>query len=265
CFGGIQILRMHWRSLMPGSRNRLSAAQKWAYLTGALQWYGDLLGLAFFAFLLAGAVNLVTGGDQLFRKLTAFLVATVPVLVALGLVRAVALLRRGTGASWRDAIGAFFVWQSTSLVVARASVQALFARKAAFLRTPKTSEQAAWWEAFRANWAETLLAFCGALAFVAGLTRLDTFSGPLLAGLLVFPTLGLAAAPFNSLAAQRAALPQELRARRRSEWLRDRTVRRGAAAGGTVAVLAGLAAVVALLVAPSPHFVSPPQLIGPPQ
>lgn len=102
---------------------RLSLGQRWAYLAGAIQWYGDLLGLVFFLFLLVGAVNLATEGDQLFRKLTAFLVATVPVLVALGLVRAVALLRRGTGASWRDALGAFFVWQSTSLVVARASVQ----------------------------------------------------------------------------------------------------------------------------------------------
>src|SRR5205814_4448451 len=187
CFGGIQILRMHWRSLMPGSRNRLSAAQKWAYLTGAIQWYGDLLGLAFFVFLLAGAVNISTGGDQLFRKLTAFLLATVPMLVALGLVRAVALLRRGTGASWRNAIGAFFVWQSTSLVVARASVQGLYARKAAFLRTPKTSESARWWEAFRANWAETLLAVLGVLGIAGGLARWDTYSGPLLAGLLVFP------------------------------------------------------------------------------
>ena len=82
------------------------------------------------------------GGGQLFRKLSAFLVATVPVLVVLGLVRAVALLRRGTGAAWRDAIGAFFIWQSTSLVVARASVQGLFAKRAEFLRTPKTGEHA---------------------------------------------------------------------------------------------------------------------------
>jgi len=174
CFGGIQILRMHWRWLLPGRRtsdNRLTLAQRWAYLAGGLQWYGDLLGLAFFVFLLAGAINIVSGGDQLFRKLTAFLVATVPVLVALGLVRAVALLRRGTGASRRDAMGAFFIWQSTSLVVARASVQGLFARRAAFLRTPKTSETAAWWEAFRANWAETLLAVLGALGIAGALTR----------------------------------------------------------------------------------------------
>jgi hypothetical protein len=267
CFGGIQVLRMHWRSLLPGGRdrtNRMSLAQRWAYLAGGVQWYGDVLGLVFFLFLLGGAGNLATGGEQLFRKLTAFLVATVPVLVALGLVRAIALLRRGTGATWRDAFGAFFIWQSTSLVVARASVQGLFARKAAFLRTPKTSEQAAWWEAFRANWAETTLAVLGTAGFVVSLLRWDTFSGPLLAGLLVFPTLGFAAAPFNSLAAQRAALPADLRERRRSEWLRDRTVVRGAAvAGGTVAVLAAAVAVLALLLAPSPQIVQPPQLLKP--
>src|SRR5438874_4623137 len=155
---------------MPGRQNRrnhLGSSQRWAYLAGAAQWYGDLLSLLFFIFLLAGAANLATGGGQLFRKLTLFLVSAVPVMVLLGLVRAVALLRRGTGASWRDAIGAFFIWQSTSVVVARASVLALFARKAAFLRTPKTSEQAAWWEAFRANWAETTLTVLG-VAGIAG-------------------------------------------------------------------------------------------------
>src|SRR5216683_5791681 len=108
CFGGIQLLRMHWRSMMPGRKtreNHLTTAQRWAYLSGAVQWYGDFLGLAFLVFLLAGAANEALGGGALFRKLTLFLVATVPVLVALGLVRAVALLRRGTGASWHDAIG----------------------------------------------------------------------------------------------------------------------------------------------------------------
>lgn len=267
CFGGIQILRMHWRSLLPGRAtpaNQLTLGQRWAYLSGALQWYGDLLGLVFFVFLLAGAVNLATGGDQLFRKLTAFLIATVPVLVALGLVRAVALLRRGTGASWRDAIGAFFIWQSTSLVVARASVQGLFARRAEFLRTPKTNEKAAWWDALRANWAETTLALLGAAGIAGALTRLDTYSGPLLAALLVFPTLGLAAAPLNSLAAQRAALPADLRERRRTEWQRDReALVTTAAVGASGVALVAVIAMLALLLTPSPDFVQPPQLLEP--
>jgi cellulose synthase/poly-beta-1,6-N-acetylglucosamine synthase-like glycosyltransferase len=269
CFGGIQILRMHWRSMLPGPRSRnnaLSLGQRWAYLTGAVQWYGDLLGLAFFGFMLVGAVNLALGGGQLFRKLTAFLVAIVPVLVALGLVRAVALVRRGTGATWRDAIGAFVIWQSTTLVVARASVQGLFARKAAFLRTPKTSEAAKWWDAIRANWAETTLALLGLAGIAVGLFRSGQFGGPLLAGLLLFPTLGFAAAPWNSLAAQRAALPEDLRQRRRTEWARSQRALRGAAvgAGAGVLVAAGVA-LVAVLLTPGAAPVQPPQLLGPAQ
>jgi glycosyltransferase involved in cell wall biosynthesis len=271
CFGGIQILRMHWRSLLPGrvsKQNRLTVGQRWSYLSGAIQWYGDLLGLVFLVFLLAGAANLATGGGALFTKLSVFLVATVPVLVALGLVRAVALLRRGTGASRRDAIGAFFIWQSTSLVVARASVLGLFARNAAFLRTPKTSERAKWWEALRANWAESSLALLGAAGIAGALTRATELAGPLLAGLLIFPTLGMAAAPFNSWAAQRAALPPDLLERRTTEWKRTRDRRvfvRGAAVGGLVTVLGVIVAAVALLLTPSPHPVQPPQLVGPAQ
>jgi len=265
CFGGIQLLRMHWRSLFSrSSAGRLSAAQRWAYLCGAIQWYGDLMGVVFFVLMLGGAVNLATGGGQLFRKMTVFLVAAISILVTLGLVRALSLMRRGTGASVRDALGAFFIWQSTGLTVARASVQGLFARKAAFLRTPKVAERASIWRAFAANWAETALGILGVAAIVASLTRLDTASGPLLAVLLVVPTIGLLAAPANSLAAQRAALPPELRARRQSEWRRDgRAVVGGATMfAGAGAVVAAIVALFALLVAPSPHF-TPPHLTEP--
>jgi cellulose synthase/poly-beta-1,6-N-acetylglucosamine synthase-like glycosyltransferase len=269
CFGGIQILRMHWRSMLPGrvtKENHLSTGQRWAYLSGALQWYGDVLGLVFLVFLLAGALNLATGGGELFRKLTAFLVATVPVLVLLGLVRAVALLRRGTGASWRDALGAFFIWQSTSLVVARASVLGLFAKKAAFLRTPKTSEQARWWEALRANWAESSLALLGMLGIAGALTRATELAGPLLAGLLLFPTLGMAAAPYNSWAAQRAALPPDLAQVRTMEWKRSQrrqTLARVGAVGGLVTVMGVVIAAVALFLTPGRQPVQTPDLVAP--
>ena len=268
CFGGIQIIRMHWRSLVPGRQSRenhLTSGQRWAYLAGGIQWYGDLLGLVFFVFLLAGAGNLASGGGELFRKLTPFLLATVPVLVGLGLVRAVALLRRGTGANWRDALGAFFIWQSTSLVVARASVLGLFARKAAFLRTPKTSERAKWWEALRANWAESTLAVFGLAGIGLALSKATTLAAPLLAALLLFPTLGYAAAPFNSWATQRASLPQWLRDRRRTESQRDRRAfAAGAATGGVVVVAAVVVGALVLLLTPSRH-VQTPNLVGPAQ
>jgi cellulose synthase/poly-beta-1,6-N-acetylglucosamine synthase-like glycosyltransferase len=262
CFGGMQLMRMHFRELL--FDRRLTLGQRWAYLSGGLQWYGDFLGLIFFVFLLVGAVNLGLGGDQLFRKLSAFLVATVPVLVALGLVRAVALLRRGTGASWRDAAGAFFIWQSTSIVVARASLMGLFAKRAEFLRTPKSGEQTSIAQALRANWAETLLAVLGAAGIAVSLTRLDTYSGPMLAALLVVPTLGMAAAPVNSIAAQRALLPPELAARRRSEWQRDRhAVLAGTTAGvASFAAIALVAFLATILTAPGPQ-IAPPSLKQP--
>jgi cellulose synthase/poly-beta-1,6-N-acetylglucosamine synthase-like glycosyltransferase len=104
CFGGIQILRRHWRLMLPGPRtprNRMSLGQRWAYFSGALQWYGDLLALIFL-FLLVGTANVAVGSGLLFRKLTGFLFAAIPLLVVLGFIRAVALLRRGHSARRRE-------------------------------------------------------------------------------------------------------------------------------------------------------------------
>jgi glycosyltransferase involved in cell wall biosynthesis len=252
CFGGIQVLRMHWRSLLPGrvsKYNRMSPTQRWAYLAGGIQWYGDLLGLLFFGFLLAGAADQVAGGGELFRKLTPCLLTTVPVLFALGLLRVVALLRRGTGASWREAAGAFLIWQSTSLVVARASVIGLFAHQAAFLRTPKAAEQARLRQALKANWAECALALLGMAGMAAALSEPSSPGGPVLAALLLFPTLGMAAAPANSWAARRASVPPPTRLPRAGSrppnnamrYRRDhRALVKGAAASGLVTVLGTL-------------------------
>ncbi len=266
CFGGIQILRQHWLSMLPGRRtaqNRLTLGQRWAYLSGAVQWYGDLVALVFYAFLLIGAVNIALGGGLLFRKLTAFLLAAIPLLVLLGIVRAVTLIRRGTGASWSDAVGAFMIWQSTSLVVARASVQALFAKKAEFLRTPKTNEDARLWDAIRGNRGEVALAALGLLGIAAALLHVDTFGGALTAGLLLLPTIAFASAPLNSLAAQRATLTPELAARRRSESRRGNYVRHSVSAAIALGVTSAAVAVVVGLLSPGGQQVRAPALVGP--
>jgi cellulose synthase/poly-beta-1,6-N-acetylglucosamine synthase-like glycosyltransferase len=266
CFGGIQILRRHWRLMLPGrsnARNRMSGGQRWAYLSGALQWYGDLVGLLFFGFLLVGAGNVAFGGGLLFRKLTGFLLAAIPMLVLLGFVRAVALLRRGTGASWRDAFGAFMIWQSTGLVVARASVQGLFAREAEFLRTPKTAEDAKWWDAIKGNLGETALAVLGLAAIVAALANPSGYGSVLTAALLVWPTFAYGSAPANSLSAQRAALPPQLRARRSTEYQRFRTARRVTYALAGLAAAAAAVAIGASLLSPGNAPVQSPRLIGP--
>ena len=52
--------------------------------------------------------------------------------------------------------------------------------------------------ALRANWAETVLALLGAAGIVGSLTKTSMLSGPLLAGLLFVPTLGMGAAPSSA-------------------------------------------------------------------
>ena len=103
-------------------------------------------------------------------------------------------------------------------------------------------------------------------AGIAGaLTKYNQLSGPLLAGLLLFPTLGMAAAPVNSWAARRATLPASLRERRRTEYRRDRrSFAAGVATGGAVAVVGVAIAAVALLFT-GHQAVQPPNLVGPAQ
>jgi hypothetical protein len=59
----------------------------------------------------------------------------------LGLVRAVALVRRGTGATWPDAIGRVLHLAVDLAGGGAGLVQGLFARRAEFLRTPKTASR----------------------------------------------------------------------------------------------------------------------------
>jgi hypothetical protein len=107
------------------------------------------------------------------------------------------------------------------------------------------------------------------MAGIAGaLTRATGLAGPLLAALLLFPTLGMAAAPVNSWAAQRAALPADLQQLRTMEWRRSQRrqafVRR-AAVGGLVTVSGVIIGALALFLLPGHHPVQAPNLVAPAQ
>ncbi|HEX2896063.1 MAG TPA: glycosyltransferase [Marmoricola sp.] len=263
CFGSVQILRQHWRSLLPGTRgrdNRLTTGQRGAYVSAALQWYADLLSLVFYFFLLGGAVDVALGGGLLFRLLTPFLLAAIPLLVLVVFVRSVALIRRGTTASWADALGTFFIWQATSLVVAQASVQALFARRPELPGSAVGIEDARPIAAVRSNGLESALAVLGVAGILAALVHAQSLGGVLLAVLLIFPTAAYASAPVNSLAARRTALPPELAARRQVELRRQYFVRRRLAGMAGLGVAAATAAVVVGLFAPGNHEVTGPHL-----
>ncbi|HWJ66965.1 MAG TPA: glycosyltransferase [Nocardioides sp.] len=254
CFGGIQILRLHLRALLPGRRtadNRLTPAQRWAYLVGGLQWFGDLASVLFTGFLVLGALDLLDGSGLVVRRMSGLLLTCVLVLVVLGALRSLALVRRTSGAGWRECLGAFGIWLALGWTVALGSFRGLFAREGVFLRTPKVRGELGWRDALRGNRAELVLGVVCAVLAVAVLVRGAGAAGVVVAVLLVLHAAGYLAAPLNSLAAIRSDLPEELRRRRREALLSWGTAgaRRGGfvlvATGALLVVLVGLAAPVA--------------------
>ena len=253
CFGGIQILRMHWRSLLPFNRdseNYLSLAQRWSYLSGGLQWYADLLGLAFSTLLVAGVLDLAFGNGLVFRRLSGLLLVAVPLLGLLNLARSITLLRRTTHASWREAVGAFGLWLALGWTVATASVRGLTAPAGVFLRTPKTRSEGSWIDAVRVNRVEVALAAIGLGALATTLAQASGVVRVVLTLMLLQPILGLLAAPINTVAALRAELPDELRRRRRTErgraWASG-PLRPTRLAGGGILATASVAALLMIV------------------
>jgi cellulose synthase/poly-beta-1,6-N-acetylglucosamine synthase-like glycosyltransferase len=266
CFGGVQILRLHWRSLMPWNRdpdNRLSRSQRLAYLSGGVQWFGDLLGLAFLAFLLVAAASVVLGGTLIVRRLSPLLLIVVPALTLLALLRAVGGVRRAGGGTWREAFGAFVIWLALGLTVARACVRGAVEPVGVFLRTPKTRGDTSLRESLRMNRVEAVLGALSLAAAVAVFARNRGSNTWVVAAMLAIAGSGYLAAPTNSLAALRADLPERLRRRRATEraraWTRVATGARGRRLGGAVIVLGAAAAAVVLL-APSTASDSTPGL-----
>jgi cellulose synthase/poly-beta-1,6-N-acetylglucosamine synthase-like glycosyltransferase len=209
CFGGVQILKAHWRSLMPWDRspsNHLTQAQRWAYLSGGLQWFGDVLALAFAAILGVAGLSLAFGGDLVLRRFAGMLLVLPPLLLALVVVRAVVVLRLRSDATLRDSVGALLLWLALGWTVALACVRGLIQPEGVFLRTPKTREEPSVRDAVRANRVETVLGL-GLLAIgVAVLLQGITLPAVALVTMLGWHAVGLLGAPVSSIAAMRAEL-----------------------------------------------------------
>lgn len=224
CFGGIQILRKHWRSMLPwhgGAANRLSLPQRLDYLIGGTQWFIDLVTLGFTAVALAAAALAVTGQPVAFRPLLGAAVMVPIVLGGTGLLRALWALRRLNGIGTRRALLAFLTWLSLSWTVALACAKGLVRRDGVFLRTPKWSSRGGIVEAMRATGVESSLAatLWAAAVVVLGVTGARS---RLLSLLLVWQGAIYASGPLMAWLNQHTELSARLERRARTEDRRER-------------------------------------------
>jgi cellulose synthase/poly-beta-1,6-N-acetylglucosamine synthase-like glycosyltransferase len=259
--GGVQILRLWWRELLPFGHHqlRLSRAQRTHYLLGALQWFGEPL-TAVFTFLLLMTALVTSLHHQLpVRQLTGAVLVVPLAFAATGLLRALWAMRATTGCTVRDAFQALRVWFALSWVVTLACARGLISGRAEFLRTPKKKEGAALLHALWASRAETLLAVAALAGGVVMIVRAPGFATAVLGGLLIFEALIYGSAPAASIAAERIQMTPARQAWAHSpQNTGDRPpVRRGAVVAGALALLGAAGAALAALVANSPSDQAP--------
>jgi hypothetical protein len=248
--GGIQILRRHWRSVMPGPRtrsNQLTMAQRMDYLFGNLHWFNDLFYLAFSIVLLASAALLFTNSHVAIRPLIGAVTLLPAALIGSGLLRALWALRVKEHVGTARAMRAFANWLSLSWTGALACINGMVRKEAVFLRTPKSEESPTLFDALRAAKMETLFAV---VLWGAGvLLAVDRKATALLLGLLAWQGFVYATALYMAGLNASMALPDELERRRRTEHLRDRVTQHWPVYVGAAAGVAAAAVAVALLFA----------------
>ncbi len=263
-FGGIQIMKKHWRHMLPGPRtpqNQLTFGQRFDYLISGFMWFNDLLYLGFSLVLLASAILVITGGSLELRPLKGAIILLPAALITSGVVRALWSLRVRTKIGLGRSVLAFMNWLSVSWTTALACIQHLFRSEAAFMRTPKQGKEKSLLSALRTAKVETLfvVVLWGAAISIAVMGRGTVF----LFVLFVWQGLVYAAAPMMSWLNVRSELSPELERRRDSEYRRERMAKFAPVYVGAVGVVAAMIAAF-LLVGSRPQS-GPRDLFSPPE
>jgi len=249
CFGAMQILRLHWRSLMPWDRspdNHLTSAQRRDYLMACLGWFRDLLMLAFALLLLVIAGLLLSGSDF---ALTPLAGARSLLPVSLILVATICMtwtLLHWTAISLRSALRGLLISLSACWITALACFEGMTRREGVFLRTPKTgSSHDRFRAALRLTRWEILLTTT--LFVAAGFLAASSHPPVLLIVIISLQGLVFSCAPIAAMWNLRAELVQRAEYTRRYERTRNRAALRhrpaftfGRVAAIVCAVAAGL-------------------------
>lgn len=187
-FGGIQILRRHWRTLL-GPQSGLSPGQRYDHLIGGLWWFNDALTFGFSIFVAITAAGAIVGRPFVVQRLTGLGLVLPIGFVVLNLIRYLWGLRTSTGVGVALALAGMRVNISLSWVVALACLRGLTQERGVFLRTPKFSGAATIRE-LRLVVVETTLAATAVLLLFLVLVRAASSPyGLMLAGLLGWAAL----------------------------------------------------------------------------
>jgi hypothetical protein len=173
-FGAMQILKGHWRALTRRrGPPRLTAGQRYHFLTGWFSWFADALHLVFAFGAIAWTIGAIAAPQFFPLPLDLYLVPVLAFLAAKAVFGPV-LYRARVDCGWADVVGASAASMALSHAIARGVIEGLWRRTGEFKRTAKGGAKArrfAWLAAIR---EESLLLGALALAVAAVVWRFGT-------------------------------------------------------------------------------------------
>jgi cellulose synthase/poly-beta-1,6-N-acetylglucosamine synthase-like glycosyltransferase/exo-beta-1,3-glucanase (GH17 family) len=198
-YGAVQILKHHWRELLPGAK-KLTSGQKYHFITGWLPWFADAAHMVFGVAGIVWSLGLMAFPKYFEFPPTAFMIPTLSVFafkVAAGLMLYEARIKCSLG----DKLLAAVAGMALTHTVGRAVWQGMFTSGRPFVRTPKCEHQPAFMQALLMAREEIALMaglWLAALAIVVifGHQNRDAF---MWSGLLVVQSLPYVAALATSL------------------------------------------------------------------
>lgn len=155
-YGAVQILKGHWRALLPFKKTGLTASQKYHFVTGWLPWFADAFYVLFTILSVFWTLGLVIAPRLFDFPLAIFVLPTVGVFVA-KLVHHLFLYSTRVKCNWRQRIGSAVAGMGLTYYIGKAMWQGVFTKTIPFLRTPKCEDKAAWTAGFMMASEETVL------------------------------------------------------------------------------------------------------------
>ena len=196
-YGAMQILKRHWRALLPGKQSDLTAAQRYYFVAGWLPWFSDALALLFTFASLFLTAQLVIDPVHSELPINAFILPTIG-LFGFKVFRTLWLYHARVNCTLPQTLGATIAGLALTHTVAKAIWQGLFTSGRPFLRTPKFEKQRPFLAGLVTIRDELflLIMLWSAAAYMMSLEQFDNLSGHLWTTVLLVQSIPYTASLF---------------------------------------------------------------------
>ncbi|MFZ5790320.1 MAG: glycosyltransferase family 2 protein [Pseudomonadota bacterium] len=156
-YGAMQIVKTHWRELLPWGERKLDRAQRYQFVAGWLPWIADGFQLMFVALALIWTAGMMVLPQYIEPPLTLFLIVTLGMFM-FKVGKSLWLYIERVPCSLIDNLGAAIAGLALAHTVAKAVWRGTFTSNLPFLRTPKCENQPPLVRGLVQAWEETLIA-----------------------------------------------------------------------------------------------------------